>query len=129
MRVLLDTHTFFWALADPKRLGPTASQVIRSRSTELVVSTVSAWELATKVRIGKMPSAVEVVHSYGEYLDRLGASALPISSRHALLAGSMRWEHRDPFDRMLAAQAMIEDLTLISADPAFSSLAGLRLRW
>ena len=129
MRVLLDTHALIWALSDPERLGPNAAQIIRSRSTELVISAVSAWELATKVRIGKMPSAVKILDSYAEHLHRLGASELPVSQRHALLAGSMQWAHRDPFDRMLAAQAMLEDLTLISADAAFADLAGLRLRW
>ena len=129
MRVLLDTHALIWALSDPSRLGATAGPLIRSRSTELVVSAASAWEMATKVRIGRMPSAARIVDSYGEHVDRLGASELPMSRRHALLAGSMQWDHRDPFDRMLAAQAILEDLTLISVDAAFSSLAGLRLRW
>lgn len=129
MLVLLDTHALVWALSAPSRLGVTAGPLIRSRSTELVVSAASAWELATKVRIGKMPSAANVLDSYGEHLERLGASELPITRRHALLAGSMQWDHRDPFDRMLAAQAILDDLTLISVDAQFSGLAGVRLRW
>lgn len=129
MRVLLDTHALVWALTDADRLGPNAGPLIRSRSTQLVVSAVSAWEISTKVRIGKMPSATKIADSYSDHLERLSAAELSVSGRHALLAGSMRWEHRDPFDRMLAAQAILEDLTLISVDTEFSSLAGLRLRW
>lgn len=129
MRVLLDTHALIWALVDPARLGPNAGSILRARESTLVVSAVSAWEMATKVRIGKLPTAVKIVDSYGEYLDRLGATELPVRSRHALLAGSMQWAHRDPFDRMLAAQAMLEDLPILTADPVFSGLAGLRVRW
>lgn len=129
MRVLLDTHTVIWALVDPQRLGSHAAAVLRARDSTVVVSAVSAWELSTKVRIGKLPGAERIVDSYGEYLDRLGAVELPVTRRHALLAGSMRWDHRDPFDRMLAAQAIVEDLPLLTADGAFSSLAGVQVRW
>lgn len=129
MRVLLDTHTVIWALTDPQRLGASAADVIRARDSVLLVSAASAWELATKVRIGKLPAAGKIVDSYGEHLERLGATELPISRKHALLAGAMAWEHRDPFDRMLAAQAILEDVPLVSADAVFSSLPGVRLRW
>lgn len=129
MRVLLDTHALIWALTDAQRLGPDAGSIIRRRDTELVVSASSAWELATKVRLGKLPPAAGIVDSYPEHLARLGAQDLPVTAAHALLAGSLRWAHRDPFDRMIGAQAIIEGLTLLTADPAFSDLAGLRVRW
>ncbi len=129
MRVLLDTHALIWALTDPSRLSADAAALLRDRDVDIVVSAATAWEIATKVRIGKLPAAQRLADSYADSLDRLGASGLPIFPRHALLAGSMHWEHGDPFDRMLAAQSLLEDLPLLSADGAFAGLAGLRVRW
>ncbi len=93
------------------------------------MSAASAWEISTKQRIGKLPHADALVGGYARHLDRLGAERLPIDETHALLAGSLQWDHRDPFDRMLAAQAMVESLTLLSSDDAFSRLAGLAVQW
>ncbi len=129
MRFLLDTHSLLWALTEPEKLGHEAKQIVVDRRSSIVVSAVSAWEIATKQRLGKLPQADVLVAGYSRHLDRLGAVRLPIVEDHALLAGGLDWEHRDPFDRMLAAQAMIESLTLITADEAFRGIAGLRLVW
>jgi len=126
---LLDTHTLLWALTAPERLGPRSSSVIADPASRLTVSAVSAWEIATKNRIGKLPQADALVGGYERHLDRLGVERLAIDETHALLAGSMQWDHRDPFDRMLAAQAMVESLTLITDDAAFAGLAGLAVLW
>lgn len=129
MTYLLDTHTLLWALTDPKRLGPRARAVIEDRSDRLLTSAASAWELATKSRLGKLPQADALLGAYTRYLDRLGVVRLPIDDEHALLAGRLEWDHRDPFDRMLAAQAMVESLVIVTADAAFAGCRGVQTLW
>ncbi len=129
MTHLLDTHALLWALTDPARLGEQARMIIANRKTRLIASAASAWEIATKHRIGKLPQADALVGAYAKHLDRLGATRLPMTEEHCLLSGGLSWAHRDPFDRMLAAQAMIESLTLITDDPVFTHLPGLRTAW
>jgi PIN domain nuclease of toxin-antitoxin system len=126
---LLDTHVMLWALTDPTRLGPTTRDVIANRSSRLVVSAVSAWEISTQHRLGKLPQADVLLGGYGKHLDRLGAIRLSVAEDHALLAGRLDWNHRDPFDRMLAAQAMIESLVIITSDPAFAGCPGVPTLW
>lgn len=129
MTYLLDTHVVLWALTDPARIGRTAREVIENRSARLVVSAVSAWEIATKHRLGKLPQADVLLGAYPKHLDRLGVIRLPVSEDHALLAGRLDWNHRDPFDRMLAAQAMVESLVIITGDPAFAGCPGVPTLW
>ena len=129
MTYLLDTHVMLWALTDPTRLGPTTRDVIANRSSRLVVSAVSAWEISTQHRLGKLPQADVLLGGYGKHLDRLGAIRLSVAEDHALLAGRLDWNHRDPFDRMLAAQAMIESLVIITSDPAFAGCPGVPTLW
>ncbi len=95
----------------------------------MYVSAASAWEVATKVRVGKFPEAEVVCEQFHDIVTRLRAELLPITSAHALRAGCMAWEHRDPFDRMLAAQAMLSDLTLLTRYQALRDLAGLSTVW
>jgi PIN domain nuclease of toxin-antitoxin system len=129
MRVLLDTHTLLYALAQPRRLSPRAAALIRDAANTVLVSTASAWEIATKYRLGKLPGAGGLVASYAAHLSTLRADELPIRSSHALTAGGFRVEHRDPFDRMLAAQALIEGLPLVTDDAAFRSFADVETVW
>ena len=128
-RYLLDTHTLIWALTDADRLGAASREIVSDRATEIVVSSASAWEIATKHRIGKLPRADALIGGYRRHLDRLGATRLPISEDHSLLSGGLEWAHRDPFDRMLAAQAMIESMTLVTNDESFEGLGGVRRCW
>lgn len=126
---LLDTHTLLWALADPPSLGREARQTIEDPSVTLRVSAASAWELATKQRLGRLPQADVIIEGLPQHIRRLGAASLPITMEHATLAGRLDWAHRDPFDRMLAAQAMVESMPLISKDAAFDTLSGIRTIW
>ena len=129
MTYLLDTHVVLWALTDPTRLGRPARDVIENRSSRLIVSAVSAWEITTKHRLGKLPQADVLLGAYAKHLDRFGAIRLSVTEDHALLAGRLDWNHRDPFDRMLAAQAMIESLVIITGDPAFTGCPGVPTLW
>ena len=90
-----------------------ARRIIENGANEIMVSAASAWEIATKVRLGKLPTGEELVGDLDRYLKRLGFDPLPISLQHAVRAGKLPGEHRDPFDRMLIAQAQTEDLAII----------------
>jgi PIN domain nuclease of toxin-antitoxin system len=118
MKILLDTHAFLWALIEPDKLSSTALRLLEDDSTDVMVSAASAWEIATRFRLGKLPGAKRVVAGYDEAMHGLQASQLAMTSDHALKAASWTVEHRDPFDRMLAAQSALEKLALISCDPA-----------
>jgi PIN domain nuclease of toxin-antitoxin system len=122
MRFLIDTHVLLWALMEPDRLSPVANDIMSDPSTALVVSSASAWEISTKHRLGRLDGAHSVVHGYYAHLERLGAEELPIRADHAILAGSLDGDHRDPFDRMLAAQALIETIPVVTGDDAISGL-------
>jgi PIN domain nuclease of toxin-antitoxin system len=126
---MLDTHVLLWTLTDPARLSGKVRDIVRDRRIELFVSAASAWEIATKQRLGKLPQAEVVTRAYRQHLARLAAESIPITDEHSLLAGSMEWQHRDPFDRMIAAQCMTESLSLATADEAFKTLVGVRLIW
>jgi PIN domain nuclease of toxin-antitoxin system len=128
VRLLLDTHVLLWAVLEPGKLPPGLLQLLEDPACRLLVSAASAWEIATKWRIGKLPGAAQVVSNYGRALDGLGASELPISSKDALQAGLWTVEHRDPFDRLLAAQARLLDLELASTDAVFARFEGVRVR-
>jgi len=128
-QLLIDTHVLLWMLTAPDRLSTTIRPILSDRRTQLMVSAASALEIATKQRLGKLPQADALVRGYSRHLARLGVSTLAISSEHALHAGGLDWAHRDPFDRILAAQSMIEALPLVSADAAFASLNGIRVLW
>ena len=129
MRLLLDTHALLWALAEPNRLSPRASELIRGAANVVLVSPASAWEIATKLRLGKLDGARRIVAAYAAHLATLRATELPIRTGHALTAGSLVSDHRDPFDRMLAAQAIDEGVPLLTDDPAFRSFADLETIW
>ena len=102
-KVLLDTHALVWAVSAPSRLGAEARALIEEPSTDIWVSAATAWELATKTRLGKFPEAEPIVAQYRSAVETLGAVNLSVAPEHALRAGGLRCHHRDPFDRMLAA--------------------------
>ncbi|MBF0218615.1 MAG: type II toxin-antitoxin system VapC family toxin [Gammaproteobacteria bacterium] len=113
---LLDTHILLWWLFDAPELSDRTRKAIANRSNTIWISAATAWEIATKYRIRKLPEATEIVANYPQLLQQAGFVELTIKTEHALYAGQMAIDHRDPFDRMLLAQAEIEGMVLISAD-------------
>ncbi len=128
MRLLLDTHALLWWLADDARLSARARTVIADPEQTVYMSPASAWEIATKHRIGRLPEAHELLADLPGIVARAGFEELPIATKHAVLAGTLLGPHRDPFDRMLAAQALCENLEIVTADGALSAL-GARCLW
>ena len=128
MRLLLDTHAFLWWVTDDERLSPAAKQAAADPANEVFVSAASAWEIATKQRLGKLAGVARVGERYAELVAADGFQHLAVDYRHALRAGGYTLEHRDPFDRMLAAQSELERLPLVTRDPVFA-LFGTRTLW
>ncbi|MCW2786083.1 MAG: hypothetical protein JWP74_2600 [Marmoricola sp.] len=127
---LLDTHALIWLSS--RRRSPSVELIaaLEGGDGAPFVSAVSAFEISTKVRLGKLDEARALAHGWGTLVPALGARTLELNDRHALLAGRLEWPHKDPFDRLLAAQAITEGLTLVTADPAFDTAPGLSLlRW
>jgi PIN domain nuclease of toxin-antitoxin system len=127
MRLLLDTHTIVWAMNGSRSLSKTAQATIALSANPAFVSTASIWEAAIKFRLGSFPEAALLVDNPRKILASLEIEAIPVSVDHARLAGSLAHSHKDPFDRMLAAQALLEGLTLVSMDSVFDELAVTRL--
>jgi PIN domain nuclease of toxin-antitoxin system len=119
MRFLLDTHTLLWCFNDDRSLSKRARTLIEDGANEIFVSAASAWEIAIKVRLGKLPTGEQLIADLDRYLARLGFEGLPISISHAVRAGTLAGAHRDPFDRMLISQAQSENLPIISNDRIF----------
>jgi PIN domain nuclease of toxin-antitoxin system len=117
MKYLVDTHVLLWLLSTPDRIAAPARSALADRANALLVSVASALEISTKVRLGKL-DANDLIATLGRRLADIGAEVLPITLEHALLAGSMSWAHRDPFDRLLVAQATVEDATFVTVDAA-----------
>jgi PIN domain nuclease of toxin-antitoxin system len=128
VNVLLDTHALLWWLFADRRLSPRAKAVLRDPQHQVSVSSASAWEIAIKHRLGRLDSARPLVDDFGAWIGKAGFVELPITWAHAIRAGSWDVRHRDPFDRMLAAQSSLEDLRLISRDPVFADF-GLEPIW
>lgn len=127
MRVLLDTHALLWWLTDDPSLSPAARRVIGRLSNSVLVSAASAWEITTKVRLGKLPGAEEFARDFAAYLAREHFEHLAISVEHGARAGLLLGPHRDPFDRMLIAQSQAENLPLVSKDEIFDTYHVQRL--
>ena len=121
MNYLIDTHIFLWWLFDDSQLDTTCREIIRNPAHRIFVSSVSAWEIATKYRIGKLPEAKQLIEQYSQILHQAKFIELAITSAHALRAGSLPIAHRDPFDRMIMAQAELESLPIITYDKAFQT--------
>ena len=127
MRLLLDTHALLWWLDGDRSLTRRARTAITDQDNVIFVSAASAWEITTKSRLGKLPGADAVAADVVGSVAAQGFSSLHITMRHAQRAGRLPSTHRDPFDRMLIAQAQLDDLTLVSNDTAFDGYGVSRL--
>jgi len=128
VKVLLDTCAVIWATLSPSSLTSNVQEIISDENNVILVSAASAWEIATKVRLGRLPGAERLERDYLDVMENAGYTALPIDSQSALRAGRMPGDHRDPFDRMLAAQALALDIPILSPDPQFDGF-GVRRIW
>jgi PIN domain nuclease of toxin-antitoxin system len=129
VRLLLDTHVFVWLLGDPSKVAERALDAARDAQNQLFVSAISPFEIATKHRIGKFAEGERVLAGYEDFLKTLGATELGMTGHHGILAGALKWDHRDPFDRILAAQSVSESMTLVTSDAAFDDVAGVGTLW
>ena len=121
MRLLLDTHALLWWWTDDKQLSSTAREAIAEERNTVLVSAASVWEISTKFRLGKLDIAEPALKRFHPLIEADGFEHLPITWQHSLLAGSFPNEHRDPFDRMLAAQTELEKARLVTCDAAFGT--------
>jgi PIN domain nuclease of toxin-antitoxin system len=125
---LLDTHTLLWWNAEEARLGSAAKAILFDPDAVIFASAVNAFEIATKHRLGKLDVAEALLVNYQATLREIGFRELPIETPHALLAGGLDYPHRDPFDRLLIAQALVEGLVLLSNDQRFD-VTGVSRIW
>jgi PIN domain nuclease of toxin-antitoxin system len=128
VRLLLDTHVLLWWYSDDPALPRSCRKIITQQDNNIFVSAASAWEIATKFRLGKLATAPELVQGFGGYLDRERFTSLPVSQDHGVRAGMLPGPHQDPFDRMLIAQAEIEKLFIVSNEKIFDQY-GVRRVW
>jgi PIN domain nuclease of toxin-antitoxin system len=125
LRLLLDTHALIWWVEDSPRLSEAARAAIAGN--EVLVSAASAWEVTTKFRLGKLPSAERMARAFAAEVAAEGFNPLPVTLDHAALAGTLDIPHKDPFDRLLIAQARIERLPLASNETLFDGFGVERI--
>jgi PIN domain nuclease of toxin-antitoxin system len=129
VRALLDTHALLWWLSDDPALSQTARKFMAAPANTMVVSAASAWEIATKVRLGKLPTAADLAANFVSYMEQARFDLLPISAEHAIRARLLLpGEHKDPFDRMLIAQAQAEVMPIVTNEQIFDGY-GVRRIW
>lgn len=128
MAYLLDTHALIWWWEADPRLGVAAADLIEQRIKPIYVSAISGLEIAIKVRLGKLPTMALPISEYPSNIDQSGFLHLAVHPAHARAGGLMAGAHRDPFDRVLAAQALMEGLTVVTRDPAFRAF-GCETLW
>jgi PIN domain nuclease of toxin-antitoxin system len=118
VRCLLDTHTLIWWMTQDSHLSKVAQGIIQLRDNSALASAVSGWEIATKVRLGRLPAAAGLVQDFVADLHRYRIEILDVTAEHGIRAGLLPGPHKDPFDRMLIAQAISENIPIISNDRA-----------
>ena len=119
LRLLLDTHTFYWWHRGDAALSQVAMAAIADSANETFVSAITAWEFIAKFRSGKQPEFAALAADVMAVVAAHGFTQLPIAMRHAQVAANLPMHHKDPMDRFLIAQALVEDMTIVTADTAF----------
>lgn len=119
MRLLLDTHTLLWWFEGNPALSRRMRAALSEDGNTIFVSAATAWEIATKIRLGRLPFAELLAADLSGYIDAQGFTEMPVTVRHGQRAGALPDLHRDPFDRMLIAQSLIEDCRLVSNEQLF----------
>ena len=119
MRLLLDTQVWLWMVVAPERLSPAARRLVASEDNELILSAASSWEIAIKHALGKLQLPGKPEALAPQWMERTGVTQLAVLHRHALHVASLPPHHRDPFDRLLIAQAQVEDVAVLTADAHF----------
>jgi len=127
VRLLLDTHALLWWFSDDHALPSSCRKLIVQPDSSIFVSAASAWEISTKFRLGRIPSASELVYDFGGYLTRERFLSLPVSLDHGIRAGQLPGPLQDPFDRMLIAQAEMETLFIMSNEKIFDQYGARRV--
>ena len=127
MKLLLDTHTVIFSIDHREKLSPTITAALLDPENERWVSTISIWEIAIKIRIGKLEMPTDAAY-YHRHLEQLRAKVLPVNLTHSLQMMHLPLHHRDPFDRLLVAQAQVEGLTLATRDPRLANY-GIETLW
>jgi PIN domain nuclease of toxin-antitoxin system len=128
MRCLVDTHALIWWWNEDARLSAAAREAMSARRNTIFVSAATAWEIATKVRAGRLPSMEERMSFYDNDVIEDGFQHLDIRAEHGVRGGLLEGDHRDPFDRLIAAQALIEDMTVVTRDPEIGRF-GCKVLW
>ena len=128
MRLLIDTHALLWWLSDDPSLSAAARRAMAETSNVLLVSAASAWEIATKVRLGRLPGAAELAADFQGFMLREGFTTLDITADHGIRAGLLPGPHKDPFDRMLTSQAQAENVPIVTNERTFEAY-GVRRVW
>jgi PIN domain nuclease of toxin-antitoxin system len=126
--LLLDTHALIWLLLDSEKLSVRARDAILLPEATLFATAASAWEMATKYRLGRLPEVEYLLANFAHVLRDAAITPLMLSFEHGVRAGLLDNEHKDPFDRMIAAQAIVENLSVITIDPKIAAL-GARVIW
>lgn len=121
MKLLLDTHTFIWWADEPENLSMTALQALEEENNHLLLSFVSVWEIQIKVQLGKMKLSLPLKDLIESQEQANEIEILPVTREHIFALDNLPFHHKDPFDRLLIAQGIIEDATIVSADPKLSA--------
>jgi PIN domain nuclease of toxin-antitoxin system len=128
VRFLVDTHTFLWAILSPEKLSDRVTEIFTDREAELLLSIATPWEMAVKAGIGKLENGADILDDFEHRVTASGYGMLETSVKHAIRSGSLPRYHKDPFDRLLIAQALDLDLPILSRDTIFDAY-GVRRIW
>lgn len=127
MRLLLDTHTFLWAVAAPRKLSARAVTALRNSSNELHLSAASVWEMAVKRSLGKLETDIALGDLIAQGREKIQLRLLDMTAEHAVSVEALPFHHKDPFDRLLIAQALWEEMPIVGADRRFDTYGVKRL--